>query len=507
MLTNDDLLQIKEKGITNEQILEQIELFKKGFPFLNVVSPAIPGNGLLRLDKTEVKEYAYYFNKSASGKQIIKFVPASGAATRMFKSLFEFLSDHETAEVASDVTMVMENLQKFAFYIDLKEAATNAGKDLDALVHTKQWKEITELLLNQKGLNYGNLPKGLLKFHKYSGHNRTPVEEHIVEGALYTSCTERKVNIHFTVSPEHIESFNKLIEKVVPYYEKKFRLQFQIGFSIQKPSTDTIAVDKNNVPFREKSGKLIFRPGGHGALLENLNDLDADLIFIKNIDNVVPDELKEDTVLYKKALAGLLLQIQSKIFQYIKLLQQPNFQTLENEIKTFISKNLGYRFSKKYDSLSEAERKAFIKAILHRPIRVCGMVKNTGEPGGGPFWVEDRDGVQSLQILESSQFNFADIKQQEIFTNATHFNPVDLVIATRDDTGKKYDLHQFRNAETGFISIKSKDGKELKAQELPGLWNGAMAYWNTVFVEVPITTFNPVKTILDLLRKEHLNEL
>ena len=355
----------------------------------------------------------------------------------------------------------------------------------------------------EKGLNYSSLPKGLLKFHTYDQWNRTSVEEHLVEGAMYAKNSDGKVNIHFTVSPEHLKLFTELIQLVSKEYEKKFDIIYNITFSIQKPSTDTIAVDDRNEPFLNSDGNLLFRPGGHGALLENLNDLNADVIFIKNIDNVVPDRIKNQTVTYKKALAGLLLKVQQQTFTYLKKLESGFDEKLISEIIPYIETKLGYHFSESLSDLSLLQKKNLLIDILNRPIRVCGMVKNEGEPGGGPYWVKSDEGSSSLQILESSQFNLKDHAQNEIFKKATHFNPVDLVITMRNYKGEKFNLLQYRDPETGFISIKSKDGKALKALELPGLWNGSMAFWNTIFVEVPMITFNPVKTINDLLRKEH----
>jgi hypothetical protein len=364
-----------------------------------------------------------------------------------------------------------------------------------------------EYLLLEEGLNYGNQPKGLLKFHKYSEEERTPLEEHFVEGAMYSNNNENKVNLHFTVSPEHQDAFEKLVAEIKPKYEYLYKVQYQVSFSQQKSSTDTIAVNADNEPSRNNDGSLLFRPAGHGALLENLNDMDADLIFIKNVDNVVPDQLKAPTTAYKKALAGLLLSLQEQIFYYQKILKEHHPASLENgfyaEAANFLENVLNVTPPNNQDYSEKEELFHYFLDKFNRPFRVCGMVKNQGEPGGGPFFALNHDGSVSLQIVESTQIDFSNPEQSAIAKRATHFNPVDLVCAVKNYAGEKYDLLNFRDQKTGFISIKSKDGKELKVQELPGLWNGSMSDWNTLFVEVPITTFSPVKTINDLLRKEH----
>jgi hypothetical protein len=355
------------------------------------------------------------------------------------------------------------------------------------------------MLLGKNGMNYGALPKGLLKFHRYADGVRTAMEEHLVEAALYAKGKNGAALLHFTVSPEHRAQFEKLVSEVQPAYEKKFGVKYKISFSEQKKSTDTIAVDDNNEPFRNADGSLLFRPGGHGALIENLNEQHADIVFVKNIDNVAPDAYKAETVRYKKALAGLLLQLRSKIFEYAAAVENNPSEAQLNEIQSFFENELSFAFPKGW----EAKKVEYLRGKLNRPIRVCGMVKNVGEPGGGPFVAVNPDGSASLQIAESSQLNLADTRTKTAFDSATHFNPVDLVCSFVDRNGKKYDLKKFRDSATGFISVKSKDGKVLKAQELPGLWNGAMSDWTTVFVETPLITFNPVKTVNDLLRKEH----
>lgn len=478
MFTPKDLEQMDAKGISVEKAQKQIDYFKSGFPFLPIDRAAVLSDGIVAMSADEAAIYASQYDTMLSGEvDVVKFVPASGAATRMFKDLYEYLLDNKSSK---SIDAVLENIEKFAFYEDLKALGVDLA-DSKAVISA----------IIEDGLWYGKQPKGLLKFHKYEEGNRTALEEHLVEGALYGAATGRPVKIHFTVSPEHMEGFKSQVTKVQERYEKQFGVNYQISYSIQKSSTDTIAVDLDNEPFREADGSLLFRPAGHGALLDNLNDIDADVVFIKTVDNVVPDHLKADTVLYKKAIASLMLKLQGQIFQYIRDID--NGEADPSQIIDFLDANIGYRLP---DSTSFDQ----LRAVLNRPLRVCGMVRNEGEPGGGPFWVQDNDGSQSLQIAESSQIS---PEQKPLMKEATHFNPVDLVCAVKDFEGNKFDLSQYTDPTTGFISEKSKDGRSLKAQELPGLWNGAMANWNTVFVEVPISTFAPVKTIVDLLRREH----
>lgn len=504
MITLEDKTLLSQKGISEEQITAQLTNFKGGFPYLKLYATASVGNGILAPDADAQKSFLDAWDAyTQTGKTVVKFVPASGAASRMFKNLFEFLeAGHETPQSDFEKTF-FGNIEKFAFYQDLNEACLrNYGKDIPALVAEGSYKKVVGTLLGHTGLNYGTLPKGLLKFHKYENGNRTPVEEHLVEGALYAAGRNGKVNVHFTVSPEHRSLFNKLVDEKAGVYAKRYGVDYNITFSEQKPSTDTIAADIDNQPFRE-NGKLVFRPGGHGALIENLNDLDADIIFIKNIDNVVPDKLKGDTVLYKKLIAGVLISLQQQVFSYLQLLDSGKYtheQVLD--ILQFVQKKL-YCKNPGIKDLEDSELAIYLKQKLNRPIRVCGMVKNVGEPGGGPFLAYNSDGTISLQILESSQIDMNDPQKKAMFEKGTHFNPVDLVCAVRDYKGHKFDLSKYVDKATGFISRKSKNGKELKALELPGLWNGAMSDWNTVFVEVPLSTFNPVKTVNDLLRPQH----
>ena len=378
----------------------------------------------------------------------------------------------------------------------------NQGKDIVDLIAEGRYKDIVANLLQPAGLNYGSLPKGLLLFHNYEDGPRTPMEEHLVEAALYANCNG-EANVHFTVSHDHLALFKAKVKEKADHLAKKFGVSYNISFSEQKPSTDTIAANTDNTPFRNADQSMLCRPGGHGALIENLNEIDADIVFIKNIDNVVPDRLKPSTVTYKQLLAGILVDIQQKIFNYLALLDTEKYghEGLE-EIKRFVQNDLCCR-KPGIDKLTDAELAKYLRTKLNRPIRVCGVVKNVGEPGGGPFLTYNQDGTVSLQILESSQIDTANEEYMKMFRNGTHFNPVDLVCAIKDYQGHAFHLPDYIDHSTGFISNKSKDGRELKALELPGLWNGAMSDWNTIFVEVPLETFNPVKTVNDLLREQH----
>lgn len=504
MFSSKDLNQISSHGLTIEKVEHQLNEISKGFPFLKIEAAASVGNGILRPTDTQLKSYVSKWNEYSSHvHKIVKFVPASGAASRMFKNLFAFLdADYDVPNTDFEHTF-FDNIKKFAFKKELcNKCKTNEGYSVCDLLRNKQYKNIVFNLLNVKGLNYGQLPKGLLLFHNYDDGPRTPMEEHLVEGALYAS-SNGEANIHFTVSHDHIELFKKKVAEKKTIFEKKFGISYNVSFSEQKPSTDTIAANIDNTPFRNEDGSLLFRPGGHGALIENLNDIDADVIFIKNIDNVVPDRIKSETILYKKLLAGILVDIQRQIFEYLNVLVSGEY-TKEKlfEISDYVQNVLCCR-NEKINSFTDNALVLYLKQKLDRPIRVCGVVKNVGEPGGGPFLCYNHDGTVSLQILESTQIDKSNSKFVNMFKNGTHFNPVDIVCATKNYKGEHFNLIKFVDHTAGFISAKSKNGKELKALELPGLWNGAMSDWNTIFVEVPIGTFNPVKTINDLLREQH----
>ena len=476
MFSQNDINQIESHGLSVEAVEKQIENFRNGFPSLPVVRAAAGGDGVRQLTDEERTNAIANYEAQSKELRTIKFVPASGAATRMFKELFEYVNDDKRT---AGIDKLIVNLEKFAFFPELASFLQPQIEDKEV---------VRNIIIN--GLEYGAKPKGLVTFHAYKQGARKPVEEHLVEAALYASNGERAI-IHFTVSPEHQAGFEALLAERQSYYEELYGVKFDVSFSQQSPATATIAVNPDNTPFRTDNGKLLFRPAGHGALITNLNELNADIIFVKNIDNVTTDERKSDTVDYKKALAGELLRLQAKAFELLRGFERG--EDREAEAVAFLRDELCCKLPE------NASRELIIKS-LDRPIRVCGMVKNEGEPGGGPFWVRDDKGREQLQIAESSQIAKEDM---HLMKEATHFNPVDLVCGVMRYDGTKYDLTQYRDPKTGFISSKSAGGRELRAQELPGLWNGAMANWNTLFVEVPITTFSPVKVVQDLLRPEH----
>ena len=516
MLIQQDLKQIQNKGIDLETFEEQIENFKRGFPFIDLAAPATLEDGIKIFTEIEIKGLEKTYNYEAPDRSVTKFVPASGAASRMFKHLFTFREkltgtdeDRKFMELDKEFNSIyyfFSHLQNFAFYTELSANLQNEDYNIETELANGNYGLILDYLLLEKGLNYANLPKSLLRFHRYDDNkSRMAFEEHMVEAANYCRDSDDRAAVHFTISPEHADKFISDINLVKDEYEKLFDITYELTFSVQKSSTDTIAVDVNNKLFRDDTNQLVFRPGGHGALIENLNDRQGDIIFIKNIDNVVPDRLKEETFRYKKAIGGYLIKMQDKIFQYLELLETGKAYDNElNEIEKFCIQSLSMKFPTEYTALRRQEKGEYLYNKLNRPIRVCGMVKNNGEAGGGPFWVRNSEGEVSLQIVESSQIDLNNPEQKTIFSQSTHFNPVDLVCGLRNFNNECFDLHDFIDYSTGFISIKSMFGKPIKAQELPGLWNGAMAEWITIFVEVPLSTFNPVKTVNDLLREEHL---
>ena len=476
MFTSNDISQIEARGLSVAEVERQIDNFRNGFPSLPVVRAASGGDGVHQLNEEELHQAEELYKSRSKGIKTIKFVPASGAATRMFKELFEYVNDDKRTP---GIDKLITNLEKFAFFAELAKFLKPQIDDKDV---------VRNIIID--GLGYGSKPKGLVTFHAYKEGARKPVEEHLVEAALYASDGERAA-IHFTVSPEHKAGFLHLLEERQSHYEKKYGITYDVSFSEQSPATDTIAVNPDNTPFRNEDGSLLFRPAGHGALIDNLDKLDADIIFVKNIDNVTTDERKPDTITYKRVLAGELLRLQERSFELLRALERG--EDKYTEAKTFLCDELCCK-------LPEDASRELIRESLDRPIRVCGMVKNEGEPGGGPFWVKDTQGREQLQIAESNQIAKEDM---HLMKEATHFNPVDLVCGVKRYDGTKYNLKLYTDPKTGFISSKSAGGRELRAQELPGLWNGAMANWNTIFVEVPISTFSPVKVVQDLLRPEH----
>ena len=504
MLSEKDLQQLAAKGITPEKLEQQLGEFKTGFPFLKLEGSAVIGKGIVAPSAEEVKTYVKAWDDyKAEGKKIVKFVPASGAASRMFKDMFAFVDAEYDVPTTDFEKKYFDNIEHFAFYDALDALLKEQkGKGVKELIAEGDYKSVAKGMLAKDGLNYGQLPKGMLLFHKYEEGARTPMEEHLVEGALY-AASNGEANVHFTVSSEHLAFFKQKVADKADYYANKYGIKYDISFSEQKPSTDTVAANPDGTPFRNEDGTLLFRPGGHGALIENLNDISADIIFVKNIDNVVPDRLKPETTEWKQVIAGVLVTLQKQAFQYLELLDSGQYDHDKLiEIVKFVQNELCCRKTD-IKELEDADLVIYLRKKLNRPMRVAGMVKNVGEPGGGPFLAYNQDGTYSLQILESSQIDKKNEQYMKYFSEGTHFNPVDLVCAVKDYKGNDFNLPDYVDRTTGFISSKSKNGKELQALELPGLWNGAMSDWNTIFVEVPLGTFNPVKTVNDLLRAQH----
>ena len=504
MLKPEDLKEIASKGISEATFEEQLNRFKTGFPYLKIKAVATVGNGIMRLDGEEETSCEQAWDKFLTdGGTVEKFVPASGAASRMFKNLFEFVSAGIEEPTNDFMKAFFAGLENFAFFNALDAACVKVyGKGAKALVAEGKPVEVVKCLITGEGMNYGAMPKGLLQFHKVGAEVHTPLEEHLEEGAQYATDKDKKVNIHFTVSPEHRSAFEALIGEKVPEMEQKWGVKYTVSLSEQKASTDTVAVTMDNEPYRE-NGKLLFRPAGHGALIENLNDMNADVVFVKNIDNVVPASLREATVKYKKVIGGYLVKVQKQIKEYVNALRSGKYtiDDLRTMVK-FLHDTLNVR-NEQTKNLDDSELAVYLLNKFNRPIRVCGVVKNDGEPGGGPYIAYNADGTTSPQILESAQFDKSKPESVELIKSGSHFNPVDLVCYIKDVDGNKFDLKKYVDKDTGLISEKSKSGVTIKALELPGLWNGSMSDWNTVFVEVPIVTFNPVKTVNDLLRPQH----
>ncbi|MGS0525374.1 DUF4301 family protein [Zobellia nedashkovskayae] len=497
-----------KKEFQKKKVHDQIETFKEGIPFVQLEKAATVGEGLSKFTDAEEKGLIQKFDASQSNLSLLKFVPASGAASRMFKALFNFLDSYNPAnetlesyfERTNDKALkeFSEGMTNFAFYDLVKQriAGKTSSKDEEVYLFVKE-------MMSEDALNYGFFPKGLLPFHNYGDHTATPFEEHLNEASVYAK-TGDTAELHFTISEQHGDMFNKEFNDVKERVSGATNTSFKVTYSNQKPSSDTIAVDMQNEPFRNSDGSVLFRPGGHGALIENLNEQDADIIFIKNIDNVTVPKFATEVADSKKVLAGVLITAQEKAFAYAKILDNDELTSNQlDEIKSFLENDLNVRFSDSFSGFSIGEQIEILKDKINRPIRICGMVVNEGEPGGGPFWINDRNGNISLQIIESAQIDMDKSQQASILKNSTHFNPVDLVCAVKNYKGEKYNLMNFVDVKQGFITGKTKEGRELKALELPGLWNGAMAFWNTIFVEVPSSTFNPVKTVNDLLRPAH----
>ncbi|OAB80000.1 DUF4301 family protein [Cochleicola gelatinilyticus] len=505
MLFKKDVQQIIEHGLTVDKINDQIETFKNGIPYADVITAASINNGILQLTKQEQEDLVNLYETKRDALELVKFVPASGAATRMFKFLHQFLDTYDPEKGRlldyirkgnhTQVALFFKSIGDFAFVNMVRKKIRMHYPNYKNSKKGERAVMLAKMLLHEEGLNFSMLPKGLIPFHKYNKYYTTAFEEQLFEAAFYATAND-EAYLHFTFSEKHVDFFREEFEEVKKRVSKKTKKRFNISYSFQKPETDTIAVTGNNKVFRDKDNQLIFRPSGHGALLKNLNEINADLVFIKNIDNVVAEDYVPVIAFHKKVLAGKLVTVQEKIFNYMhQLCEETVSKQTVNEVKSFLWNELNKKEIP--DSILA------LKSVLNRPLRVCGVVKNTGAPGGGPFWIKDDQGNMSLQIVEMAQIDTQNNHQRSIANEATHFNPVDLVCGLRDYEGNKFDLQKFSDPNSGFISLKSQYGKPLKALELPGLWNGAMAHWNTIFIEVPLQTFNPVKTVNDLLQKEH----
>ncbi len=512
MFSDKDLQQIEAKGITLDVVEKQLQFFRQGVPFTNLVEAATIGNGILKYSKKEQEQFVTLFENECANRSILKFVPASGAATRMFKFLYEFLEayqpDKETTNAfinkhkANKLSMFFIGAEKFPFYTEVLDKAKMFYPEWNDFTRDQKRVAFVKTMLDSDKLNYSTYPKGLLPFHQYRNHESTAFSEHLFEAASYSN-SNNLAKLHFTISPMHHQRFKEEFKRIEEIVERKTSTAFEIGFSYQNEQTDTIAVTPKNQPFRELNGDLVFRPSGHGALIENLNQQHADIIFIKNIDNVVVSHLEDEVAFHKKVLAGKLLTTQEKVFSFLKALENELDESELISIAQFLKEELNAYISPEFKRFALSHKRDYLREKLDRPIRICGMVKNEGEPGGGPFWIKNKAGEISLQIVESAQINKKNKQQKAILQNASHFNPVDIVCGVKNYKGEKFDLSNFVDEKAVFISAKTKSGKQLKALELPGLWNGAMAFWNTIFVEVPLSTFNPVKTVNDLLKSSH----
>ncbi|MCM1369305.1 MAG: DUF4301 family protein [Candidatus Amulumruptor caecigallinarius] len=503
-LDTKDLEKLYSKGITEKQLEDQLRMLREGFPYLRLVGPAVIGNGISKLSpQMEMGAIACWDEFLAKGGTVVKMVPASGAASRMFKDVYSFVNGKNDSPNNDFIKEFFNRIEDFAFFNRLNFVTlSHHGLSIASMLKQKRYKEVAEAMLEKSGLNYGKLPKALLQFHKVTGTTRTPLEEHLAEGAKYAAGKDKKVHVHFTVSEEHMPLMQYKVEEASGHLGHEYDVEYDVTYSVQKANTDTIAVTKNNDPYRE-NGELFFRPGGHGALIENLNDLDADVIFIKNIDNVVPDTHRNATIQYKRVLGGTLVAVKQRLNEFCGILSngeptEDQLADMQNFLLTVLCTSV-----EGIEAMSRDEKINLLLGKFNRPLRVCGMVRNEGEPGGGPFLAYNPDGSVSPQILESTQINPKDKEAVKFMKESTHFNPVDLAVSIKDFKGDKFNLPDYVDKSTGFISSKSREGVEIKALELPGLWNGAMSDWNTIFIEVPAQTFNPVKTVNDLLRQAH----
>jgi hypothetical protein len=513
MFSDKDIQQIQAKGITVDQVNAQVSRLKDGMSYSNLVAAATIGRGIEYYDENDIQNFIQLYEAKQKTLAIIKFVPASGAATRMFKFLFLFvkkfkpskenIDDYAERENDNLIKIFISNLENFPFYNEVISKAKQINSDFEKLPNGEKYLQFVNIMLDENGLNYSFFPKGLLPFHKYENKVITAFHEHLFESTLYAH-SNGVAHLHFTVSEAHYNYFTEELNRIKQDLEQRTNTIFNVSFSYQKEATETVALTKDDTVYRNEDHSILFRPAGHGALLENLNDLEGDLIFIKNIDNIVVSEKNVEVSNYKKLLAGILLEVQEKVFSYLHKLEDTNITETDFKLMAlFLRYRLNVPINHGFDDYTSQEKVIFLREKLNRPIRVCGMVKNEGEPGGGPFWVKDKDGNISLQIVEFAQINFSRKNQQELVYRATHFNPTDLVCGVKNYQGRKFNLKEFIDPEAAFITMKTQNGIDIKALELPGLWNGSMAYWNSIFVEVPLETFNPVKTVNDLLKPAH----
>jgi len=503
--SENDRRTITSAGMTIEEIERQLKIFRGGSSPVRLLRPCTLGDGIVAIADEKRPFLIETCEAARQDGRLMKFVPASGAASRMFREWHAALAKGEFADREEEESF-RRSLGSYAFYSDLAKTLADRGRSLAQMIESRQYADILEFILTEKGLNCGSLPKALLKFHHYSDSVRTAIEEHLVEAALYVRDENRIARVHFTVSGDHKEMVRESLLLVMRDYEVRFDTVFDFDISIQDSATNTIAVDLEGRPFRDEKGALLFRPSGHGALLANLDSLDADIVFVKNIDNVVADCHKDDTVLWKKLLAGYLITVQKDLFKHLLVLENPGPAGKEIPgIAEFCRTMLNISLPSVFEDLPEDKKRHFLFQKLNRPLRVCGMVKNEGEPGGGPFWVKSRneEGAPSLQIVEEAQIDIADQEQVAIWSSSTYFNPVDLVCGLRDYRGRKFRLADFVDRSTSIIARKSERGRDILVLEGPGLWNGSMAFWNTIFIEVPPNTFAPVKNVKDLLRAAH----
>ena len=513
MFTEKDINQIHDKGITLDQVNAQISRLKNGMTHSHLLFAATIGKGIHAYNAEETQNLIALYETSKEDLDILKFVPASGAATRMFKFLFKFLKGYTLskgnikayAQAEGDdlILAFTSQLKAFPFYTEVYSKLKDAVVGYETLSEDEQYYEFVKMMLAEEGFNYSFFPKGLLPFHKYGAAYITAFQEHLYEASLYAS-SKKQANLHFTVSEKHQPYFLKELEGIKPKLEKETGVSFKVSFSYQKEATETLALTKEDQVYRKEDGSILFRPGGHGALIENLNDLDSDIIFIKNIDNIVVTEKNKECSEYKKLLAGALLKAQKQVFKYMAQLEANTLDDADvTAMAYFLRKQLSVHIDENFGAFTFEAKVNYLKDKLNRPIRACGMVKNEGEPGGGPFWVKDENGDISLQIVEFAQIDFSNKRQQSIVYKATHFNPTDLVCGVKNYKGEKFDLMNYVDPEAAFITTKTQNGTDIQALELPGLWNGSMAHWNSIFVEVPVETFNPVKTVNDLLKPVH----